>query len=116
MSSATYEHDCKHCIIAHVGAILPDRSTRGIVKHTVYDLYICPSGHDPRFDSLIARYGEESHEYLSYHPSDIITSAVQGFLQGLWAHQYDVVSAGYGFVTFNSGYTVRFHPGHSGRV
>lgn len=114
--STEFEHDCKHCIIVGCGTVLPDRSTRGMVKHTMYDLYICTSSHGPGFDSLIARYGDLPHEYLSYHPSDIICSAVSGALQGLWAHHYDVVSAGYGFVTFSNGETVRFHPGHSGRV
>lgn len=95
---ATHEHDCEECTLLAANITL---------RGETFDFYVCGSG-DPRFDSLIARFGSKGEQYRSWHPSDMIMDPVGGLMQGLWAQHHKVRGAGPGFVVLGNGETIAF--------
>jgi hypothetical protein len=51
MSDTRYQHDCNNCIF--------------LGHYKEYDLYYCPSDRGAIYSTVIARYGNEGHEYAS---------------------------------------------------
>jgi len=61
-----FQHDCTACVC--LGTFEdPDEG--------YLEFYWCSNKGSPSLDSVIARYGNEGHEYIAYHPPEAFADA-----------------------------------------
>lgn len=67
-----YQHDCDKC--TYLGQFEDQEQSE------IYDLYWCKNPQEPILDSVIARYGNDGHEYRSSHPPGAFSGLCTGAL------------------------------------
>jgi len=61
-----FQHDCIKCVF--LGGVILNTP---LGENRRFDIYICPSSQTHKLDSILARFGNEGPEYLSYNPDTL---------------------------------------------